>query len=173
MITPTIVECAQPSSSKIDPSAFVSDINVTGYNTNEDVKLDEHVSCFHVSHGWLANLLLHYLPVQLILSECRIYASINRVSIGSDNGLSNRSHAIIQTEAGFLSIGTFEANFREILFKTPNFDSRNTSEYIFCKMAATLCRERWVDIMYKRHFVTYKIVFVYTPEIPFERKLNL
>ena len=40
-------------------------------------------------------------------------------------------------------------------------------------MAATLCRERWVDVMYKRHFVTYKIVFDYTPEIPFERKLNL
>ena len=49
----------------------------------------------------------------------------------------------------------------------------NTSEYIFCEMAATLCRERWVDVMYKRHFVTYKIVFVYTPDIPFERKLNL
>ena len=56
--TPTIVERAQPSSSKIDPLALVSDVNVTAYYTNEDLKLDELVSCFHVSHGWLANILL-------------------------------------------------------------------------------------------------------------------
>ena len=49
----------------------------------------------------------------------------------------------------------------------------NTFEYIFCEMAAILCRERWVDVMYKRRFVTHKIIFSYTLEIPFERKLNL
>ena len=39
-------------------------------------------------------------------------------------------------------------------------------------MAATLCRARSVDVMYKRRFVTHKIVFVY-PWDSFERKLNL
>ena len=43
---------------------------------------------------------------------------MNRVSIGSDNGLSPiRRQAIIQTNAGLLSIGPLGTNFSEISTK--------------------------------------------------------
>ena len=46
----------------------------------------------------------------------RIYASVNRVSIGSDNGLSPiRRQAIIWTSAWLLSIEPLGTNFSEIL----------------------------------------------------------
>ena len=46
--------------------------------------------------------------------RCRIYVSVNRVSIGSDNGLSPiRRQAIIQAGAGLLSIGFSGTNFSE------------------------------------------------------------
>ena len=56
------------------------------------------------------NILIHVPPV---------YASVNRVSIGSDNGLSSMRHqAIIQINAGLLlSIETLGTNFSEILIK--------------------------------------------------------
>ena len=46
-------------------------------------------------------------PVSLIhLPKCGIYASLNQVSIGSDNGLPPTCRqAIIRTNAGLLSIG--------------------------------------------------------------------
>ena len=47
-----------------------------------------------------------------------IYASVNQVSNGSDNGLSPiQSRAIIQTNAGLLSIGPLGTIFGEILIK--------------------------------------------------------
>ena len=49
------------------------------------------------------------------LPQCRIYASVNWVSIGSDNGLSPVQHqAITWTNAKSLSIGTLGTNFSEI-----------------------------------------------------------
>ena len=55
-------------------------------------------------------------------SICHIYASVNVVSIGSDNGLSLIRHqAIIQTNAGLLSIRPLETNFSEILIMIQNF----------------------------------------------------
>ena len=57
---------------------------------------------------------------------------MNRVSIGSDNGLSPiRRQAIIWTNAGLLSIGPQGTNFSEILFKTPLWqnDVKETSYY--------------------------------------------
>ena len=49
------------------------------------------------------------------MGKC-IYASVNRVSIGSDNGLSPvRRQAIIWTSGDILLIGTLETNFSEIL----------------------------------------------------------
>ena len=51
-----------------------------------------------------------------------IYASVNRVSIGWDNGLLPiRRQAIISTNVGLLSIGTLGTNFNEILIKIQNF----------------------------------------------------
>ena len=47
---------------------------------------------------------------------CRLYASLNRVNIGSDNGLLPIWHqAIIYTIAGIYSVGTLGTNFSEIL----------------------------------------------------------
>ena len=59
---------------------------------------------------------------QLISPYCHIYASLNLVSIGSDNGLLPIKHqAIIWTCAGLLSIGHLGTNFGEILIKIKNF----------------------------------------------------
>ena len=48
----------------------------------------------------------------LIFPWCRLYASVNQVSIGSDNGLSPiRRQAFVWTSAGLLSIGPLGTNF--------------------------------------------------------------
>ena len=52
------------------------------------------------------------------MTWCGIYASVNRISIGSDHGLSPiRRQAIIYTNAGLLSIRPLSTNFNEILIK--------------------------------------------------------
>ena len=78
---------------------------------------------------------------------CCIYALVNRVSIGSDNGLSPVRHqAIIWTNAAILSIGRLWTNFSEILIKKIKiFIQENASESIVCEMAAILSSGRWVD----------------------------
>ena len=54
-----------------------------------------------------------------------IYASVNRVSIASDNGLSPvRRQAIIWTNAGILSIWSLATSFNEISTKIQHFHSR-------------------------------------------------
>ena len=71
---------------------------------------------------------------------CRIYASENGISIGSDNGLSPiRRQAIIQTNAVLLSIGRIRLrwNFNQ---NTKLFIQENTTENIFCEMAVILSR---------------------------------
>ena len=61
---------------------------------------------------------------------------INRVRIGSDNGLSPLWHqAIIQTNAGLLSIGLLGTNFSEILIKIQTFS--------FTKMHLKLSSAKW------------------------------
>ena len=51
-----------------------------------------------------------------------MYVSVNRVIIGSDNGLSPIwGQDIILTNAGLLSIGPLGTNFSEILIKIQNF----------------------------------------------------
>ena len=50
------------------------------------------------------------------------YVSVNRVNVGSDNGLSSiRRQVIIGTNAGLLSIGLLGTNFSEISIKIQNF----------------------------------------------------
>ena len=72
---------------------------------------------------------------------------MNRVNIGSDNGLLIRRQAIILTSAGILSIGTykkFQWNFNQ---NKKLFIHENASENIVDEMVAMLCRGRWVDII--------------------------
>ena len=59
--------------------------------------------------------------------EWRIYASVNQVTIGPDNGLSpNRHQAIIWTNADLLSIRTLGINFSEILIEMHIFSFKKT-----------------------------------------------
>ena len=51
-----------------------------------------------------------------------IYASVNRVSIGSDNGLSpSRRQAIIWANDGIFLAGRLGISLSEILIETPTF----------------------------------------------------
>ena len=68
--------------------------------------------------------------------QCHIYASVNRVSIGSDNGLSPTRHqAIIQTSADLLPIGPTGTNFSDILIKMEKFS--------FTTMHLNLSSTKW------------------------------
>ena len=56
------------------------------------------------------------------LPQCHIYASVNWVSVGSDNGLApGRREAIVKTSAGILLIGPLETNLCEILIEIQTF----------------------------------------------------
>ena len=62
-----------------------------------------------LSESMSTNKALTHLP------QCRIYASVNQVSIGTDNGSSPfQCQAIIWTNAALLSNGLLEINFSEI-----------------------------------------------------------
>ena len=74
------------------------------------------------------NDILHQLYIVLKtltdLPLCRIYASVNRVNIGSGNGLAPiRRQAIIYINAELVSIGALRTNFNEILIKVQFFHS--------------------------------------------------
>ena len=63
------------------------------------------------------------------------YMSVNRVNIGSDNGLSPiRRQAIIWTNAGLLSIKPLGTNFKL-------FINENAFKIIVCEMAAIVSRD--------------------------------
>ena len=64
----------------------------------------------------------HFWLCWLIFPLCRIYASVNRVNIGLDNGLSPlRRQAIIWNSAWLFLIGALGTNASEILVKIQNF----------------------------------------------------
>ena len=74
--------------------------------------------------------------IQPIEAEWRIYASLNWVIIGSDNGLSPvRRQAIIWTNAPILLIGTLGTNFSEILGEIHSFS--------FSKMHLKMSSAKW------------------------------
>ena len=73
-----------------------------------------------------------------------MYASVNQVSIGSDNGLSPIRRQAIISNSGLLSIGRLETNFGEILVKTWTFTQENALKIVYTKMAAILPRGRWI-----------------------------
>ena len=64
--------------------------------------------------------------IKLIEAEWRIYASLNWVTIGSDNGLSPlRRQAIIWTNVVILLIRPLGTNFSEILIGIQIFSCKN------------------------------------------------
>ena len=69
-------------------------------------------------------------------------ASVNRVGISSDNGLSSiRRQAIIRTNAGIMLIGPLGTNFREISNRHSNISiQENAFESVVCEMVAILSR---------------------------------
>ena len=85
----------------------------------------------------------------LIEAEWRIYASLNWVIIGSDNGLSIvRRQAIIWTNAGILLIGPLGTKFTEISIGIQNFHSRNCIWKRHLQNGVILSRPQWVkDIL--------------------------
>ena len=77
-----------------------------------------------------------HLFIYFIEAEWRIYASLNWVIIGSDNGLSPvRRQAIIRTNAEILLIGTLGTNFSEILSEIHAFS--------FTKMHLKMSSGKW------------------------------
>ena len=74
-----------------------------------------------------------------------VYASVNRLSIGSDNGLSPIRHrTIIWTIARLLWIGPLETNFGAILIKIQNFPSPKMHLKYHLRNGDLLSRGRWV-----------------------------
>ena len=88
-----------------------------------------------------------------IYPQCRIYASMNCVSIGPDNGLSPvRRQAIIWTFAGLLTIGLLGTIFSEILSKIQNVS--------FKKMHLKISSVKWwpfrpggFELICQQHYV--------------------
>ena len=69
-----------------------------------------------------------------------IYASVDRNSTGSDNGVSSiRRQAIIWANTGSLLIGPLGTNFNDILIKKL-FIHENASGNVVCEIAAILSR---------------------------------
>ena len=81
---------------------------------------------------------------------------INRVHIGSDNGLSPiRRQAIILTNAELLLFGPLGTDFNEILIKIKLFIHENASENTVCEMADILYRDRWVNDIRSKAIAAY------------------
>ena len=101
-----------------------------------------------------------------------MYASLNRVSISSDNGVSSiQRQTIIYTNAGLLSsrsLGTSVTKLNKIrLF---SFIRENASDHISSEMAAILFRGKWVkpcttftkiDCIYAPHVSKYVMRITY------------
>ena len=94
---------------------------------------------------WCGSFILVYQLIPMVLHT---FASLNRVSISPDNGLSPvRRQAIIWTSAELsLLIRPLRTNFSEILIKVQNiFIHENASENIVSDMVTILFRGSWVN----------------------------
>ena len=90
--------------------------------------------CFILNKAtsYIVSWLYISVTIKLLSPSCRIYASVKRVSICSNNGLSPiRPQAIIWTNAGLLPIGPLRTN----LIKIQNFS--------FTKMHLKTSSEKW------------------------------
>ena len=92
----------------------------------------------------LLSMILWYCLTHLPLVP-HIHASVNRVTIVSDYGLSPiRRQAITWTNAGSLYIGTIGTNFRQILIEIKNFSVKKMHlKMSSAKMAPILSRGRF------------------------------
>ena len=79
----------------------------------------------------------------------RIYASVNRVSMGLGNSLSSvRRQAITATNADLLSIRLLGTNFSEIRIRILSFSFKKIQlKFSAPKTAAILPRGRWVNLV--------------------------
>ena len=92
--------------------------------------------CVTVIQFVLVNTWTHLGVFKLISPECRIYASVNQVSLGSGNGLSpGRRQAITWTNAHLLSIRPSGIKFNENLIEIQSFS--------FMKMYLKMLSAKW------------------------------
>ena len=86
-------------------------------------KIDRVITAPHCIEIWSEWQTIFSIAFPLTrLPQCRIYASVIWISIGSDNGLApNRRQTIIWANAGLLSISNLGRNFSEILIKIQIF----------------------------------------------------
>ena len=91
-------------------------------------------------------LALSAAHLKIIYPWCRIYASVNWISIGSGNGLSPVQRQVITcTNAGLLSIRYLGIYLSEIGFGILSFSFKKIHLKLSCaKLAAILSRVRWV-----------------------------
>ena len=117
-----------------------------GYvRTLSAVRLVISVNLASPSCLWSHDSWYHYASTHLPLAPHTCV--VNRVSIGSNNGLSPiRRQAIIWTNTGLLSIGPIGTNFGEILIKPFSF-KKMRSKMSYVKMAAILPKGRWVNLL--------------------------
>ena len=117
------------------------------------------VACFtHLFHcdnemkRWVLGQLTH-LPL-----VPHIHALINWVSIGSNNGLSPIwRQAIIETNAGLLSIGPLGTNFNEILIKIQNFSFMKIQLKISSAKWRPFCQvgDEFNQVEHSQHFISF------------------
>ena len=140
----------------------------------------------------LINVHLFYLLTLHPL--CRIYASANPVSIGSDNGLLTiqivspiQCHAIIWTNAGLLLIEPIETNVNEIVIKIHysfttlhlKYRLRNGSHFVQGEMSYLLkimrpgqnCRHFAHDI-FVDNFVNYELCILIWISLTFVQRVQ-
>ena len=90
---------------------------------------------------WRWQLYISSTHLPLVL---HIYASVNQVSTGSDNGLLPIQHqAIIWNSAGLLSTGPLGTNFSEILTKIQNFSLTNMHRKKIAREKGAILRVNW------------------------------
>ena len=93
-----------------------------------------YIIIFHHMSPWLTHQIL------LICPQCRIYASVNWVSIDSCNGLSPvRRQAITQTNADILFDGPLEINSSEIQMEIQKLVMRNGGHFFQEKISQGDC----------------------------------
>ena len=132
--------------SEIFPITLTSCCNFGQTSLLSSVAIGRHLN-HQIDQDKLASIMVcwfsyisHRLINPLRLSDAYIYASLNWVIIGSDNGLSPvLGQAIIWTIAGILLIGPLGTNFSEILigiqtfsFKKLHLKTLSTKWRLFC-----------------------------------------
>ena len=113
----------------------IADWHWTGDKPSSEPMKTPHI-CVTVIQFVLVNTWTHLGVFKLISPECRIYASVNQVSLGSGNGLSpGRRQAITWTNAHVLSIRPSGIKFNENFIEIQSFS--------FMKMYLKMLSAKW------------------------------